>query len=102
MSLSPVSMKAISLSASDVSICQLGIGLNIDDHHLSNLRFADDILLLATNKDDVIAMLEILILELEDIGLILNPNKTKILTTISANGRDAAANYLGDSKKWMA
>ena len=66
----------------ETQIHQLGIGLHINDHHLSNLRFADDILLLATNRDDAIAMLEILILELKDIGLILNPNKTKILTTI--------------------
>jgi len=62
-------------------IRQLGIGLNIHDQHLSNLRFADDILLLATSQDDAICMLEILVLELEEIGLILNPNKTKMLTT---------------------
>ena len=62
-------------------IRQLGIGLNIHDQHLSNLRFADDILLLATSQDDAICMLEILVLELEEIGLILNSNKTKMLTT---------------------
>ena len=62
-------------------IHQLGIGLNINEYHLSNLRFADDILLLATSKDDVVCMLEILTLELGEIGLILNTKKTKVLTT---------------------
>ena len=62
-------------------IRRLGIGLNIHDSHLCNLRFADDILLLATNCDDAVCMLEILILELKEIGLILNPSKTQFLTT---------------------
>ena len=62
-------------------IRRLGIGLNIHDSHLCNLRFADDILLLATNRDDAVYMLEILILELKEIGLILNPSKTQFLTT---------------------
>ena len=62
-------------------IHDLGIGLDVNDRHLSNLRFADDILLLATSKDDAICMLEILTLELAEIGLILNTKKTKVLTT---------------------
>ena len=47
-------------------IRQLGIGLNIHDQHVSNLGFADEILLLATSQDDAICMLEILVLELEN------------------------------------
>ena len=62
-------------------IHDLGIGLDVNDRHLSNLRFADDILLLATSKDDAICMLEILTLELAEIGFILNTKKTKVLTT---------------------
>ena len=62
-------------------IHDLGIGLDVNDRHLSNLRFADDILLLATSKDDAICMLEILTLELTEIGLILNAKETKVLTT---------------------
>ena len=38
-------------------------------------------MLLATSQDDTICMFEILVLELEEIGLILNPAKTKLLTT---------------------
>ena len=41
-------------------IRQLRIGLFIDDSHFTNMRFADDTLLLATSKTDVIAMLDIL------------------------------------------
>ena len=66
-------------------ILDLGMGLNVNNRHLSNLRFADDILLLAASQTDVIAMLEILFLELQDIGLILNANKMKILMTVLHN-----------------
>ena len=47
-------------------IRDLGIGLDVNDRHLSNLRFADDILLLATSKDYAICILEILNLELAE------------------------------------
>ena len=50
------------------------------DNHLFKLRFTDNILLLATSKDNAICMLEILTLKLADIGFILNIKKTKVLT----------------------
>ena len=62
-------------------IHDLGIGLDVNDRHLPNLRFADDILLLATSSDDAICMLEILTFEFTEIGLILYTKKTKVLTT---------------------
>ena len=53
----------------------------MNDRHISNLCFADDILLLATSNGDAICMLEILILELLQIYFILNTKKAKDLTT---------------------
>ena len=62
-------------------IHDLGIGLDVNDCHLCNLRFVDDMLVLAISSDDAICMLEILTLELTDVGLILITKKTKMLTT---------------------
>ena len=52
-------------------ILYLGIVLNIYDQHLSSLQFADD----------AICMIGIFVLELDEFGVIVNPNKTKLLTT---------------------
>ena len=50
---------------------------------LTNVRFADDIMLYAKSCSELMQMLESLILELGAIGLQLNSRKTKILTTAS-------------------
>lgn len=57
-------------------------GINIDGQHLTNLRFADDIILLSDNLKDIRQML----LELEEvcseIGLKINFSKTKYMTNL--------------------
>ena len=55
---------------------QLGHG-----NRLTNIRYADDLMLFATSSEDLIYMLETLIPELAACGLQLNSAKTKILTT---------------------
>ena len=62
-------------------IHDLGIGPSIYDSHLSNLRLAHDILLLATSQDDAICMLEILDKEFADVCFMFNTKKIKVLTT---------------------
>ena len=57
-----------------------GIKLN-DTHRLTNLRYADDLLLFGKSLAEVLEMLEILSAELVGVGLSINGSKTKILTT---------------------
>eukprot|EP00973_Karenia_brevis_P063554 8831217-Karenia_brevis.AAC.1 len=49
---------------------------------LTNLRFADDILLLGKNENELYEMMALLFDELEKAGLELNAKKSKILTTM--------------------
>ena len=46
-----------------------------------NFRFADDLLLFAVSKEELIFMLEELIRALQEVGLVLNASKTFVLTT---------------------
>ena len=48
---------------------------------LLDLRFADDLLLFAALKEQLISMLEELIGALQEVGLVLNASKTFVLTT---------------------
>ena len=50
-------------------------------HRLTNLRYADDLLLFGKSLAEVLEMLEILSAELVGVGLSINGSKTKILTT---------------------
>ena len=59
---------------------QLGHG-----NRLTHIRYADDLMLVATSSKDLIYMLETLIPELAACGLQLNSAKTKILTTSPLN-----------------
>lgn len=56
------------------------IGLNINGERLSNLRFADDIVLLSENHDELQYMLRTLDEQSRECGLAMNPEKTCILT----------------------
>ena len=47
------------------------------DGLLNNLRFADDILLIARPSNDITSMLSDIIIEAADAGLLLHPDKTK-------------------------
>lgn len=62
---------------------KLNDGITIDGKKLSNIRFADDIVLLATSAKK----LEAMIVELQnlssEVGLQLNPQKTKVMTNNS-------------------
>ena len=55
-------------------------GLNIDGTHLHHLRFADDIVLISTDMDELNIMLNELNEESRKIGLRMNLNKTKIMS----------------------
>ena len=51
-------------------------GITVGGRQLSNLRYADDTVLLATSKEDLQKLLEIVINESEKLGLNLNAKKT--------------------------
>ena len=55
-------------------------GLRVNGRNLNNLRFADDIVLIATSLDDMITMIKDLSKASENIGLRINNNKSFILT----------------------
>jgi len=57
-------------------------GLKIDGQSLSNLRFADDIVLLADNLEDIRIMLQELQEVCATVGLKMNIGKTKFMTNL--------------------
>lgn len=61
-------------------------GLNIDGERLTNLRFADDIVLFAKNPDDLKEMIQQLAHESREVGLQINHSKTKIITNSTEIG----------------
>ena len=88
----------------------LGIDLGDGGEHLTNLRFADDLLLFAYSEREVCFLLDTLVSELLKVGLALNAKKTKALTTtaqapstiqtpdgltINVINRDSAHKWLG-------
>ena len=54
---------------------------------LTNVRYADDLMLYAKHCDELVFMMELLIEELSAVGLHLNTSKTKILTTTALADR---------------
>ena len=59
----------------------LGCGIVVDEgERLTNIRYADDLLVFATSADELCRMTEILQEELARVGLQLNSSKTKALT----------------------
>ena len=48
---------------------------------MTNIRFADDIMLIGKSLEEVVQMLELMIAILKEYGLELNMGKTMILTT---------------------
>ena len=55
------------------------------DELLTNVRYADDLMLYARSYSDLATMVECLVEELAAVGLNLNTSKTKILTTENLN-----------------
>ena len=51
------------------------------DTRLPNLRYADDLMIFATSREELVSMVEMLVQELSLIGLQLNGTNTKVLTT---------------------
>ena len=58
-----------------------GIDLHDGGELLLDLRFADDILVFATSSQQAAYLFDELVVASADVGLILNANKTKLLTT---------------------
>lgn len=54
--------------------------INVDGTSLTNLRFADDIVLFAKTPEDITKMIVDLATESEKVGLKLNPEKTRVMT----------------------
>ena len=65
----------------------VGKGFALDENktspRLTNIRYADDLLLFAQSEQELIMMIETLIEVLEEYGLELNTSKTKILSTVN-------------------
>ena len=59
---------------------QKSVGLNINGRRLSNLRFADDIVLFARTAIELQDMMAELNKRSKEVGLWMNPTKTKIMT----------------------
>lgn len=55
---------------------------NISKTRLCNLRFADDLLLIASTKRQLTRMLKELMEAVNRVGLVMHPGKTKILTNV--------------------
>ena len=51
------------------------------DTRLTNLRYADDLMIFATSREELVSMVEMLVQELSLIGLQLHGTNTKVLTT---------------------
>ena len=68
---------------------EMGIYLSDNDHDcLTNLRFADDVLLLASSKEQIRKMLCEFSKSTEKVGLRIHPEKTKILSNQSIINSD--------------
>ena len=57
-----------------------GLGTNINGEHLTHLRFADDVVLMAETLEDLNTMLEDLRNPSQQVGLKMNLDKTKIMS----------------------
>ena len=71
-------------------------GLVIAGKKISNIRYADDLMLYTRSLQDLKDMTELLITELGAVGLQFNASKTKILTTFSGS-RPMHVELAGDS-----
>ena len=81
-----------------------GYGLLIDSPSdpLTNLRFADDIMLVAQSRSDASKMLADLAKEALHYGLEINLGKTKILTTEQSGGSVRSFSLNGDTVEVLA
>jgi retron-type reverse transcriptase len=56
------------------------VGININGRRLSNLRFADDIVIFAKSTTELQEIMTELNTRSKEMGLLMNPSKTKIMT----------------------
>ena len=68
--------------------CGVLIGPLAQNDRLCNLRFADDVLLVATSKRQLTIMLAELMEAVSKLGLVLHAGKTKILTNVTNENSD--------------
>ena len=69
---------------------------NLSDHdrdYLTNLRFADDVMLFATSKEQIRKMMCDFKKQTEKVGLRIHPDKTKILRNQSTINSDTKKAY---------
>ena len=60
------------------------VGIPVDtEERLTNIRYADDLMIYALSCSELCSMIELLCVELQKVGLHLNMDKTKIFTTDS-------------------
>ena len=57
------------------------ISNNIEHERLTNVRFADDLIIYSSSLEELTDMLDLLVEELQKVGLELNSSKSKIFTT---------------------
>ena len=79
-----------------------GMGIYLSDHDhdcLTNLRFADDVLLFATSKEQIQKMLCEFKKSTEKVGLRIHPDKTKILSNQSTINSDTKKQLEVDDMK---
>ena len=63
---------------------------NIRYERLTNIRYADDIIMFAKTLDEAQLMIEFLVEVFAECGLELNAKKTKILSTTTTNTQQVA------------
>ena len=69
-------------------------GIKVARRNINNLRYADDITLMAESKEELKSLLMKVKEESENVGLKLNIQKTKIMASSSINSRQIIG------KKW--
>ena len=86
-----------------------GVVIDNEQETLSNLRFADDVILVASSKSDTMKMLTDLKSAAAKFGLLINWSKTKIMTTDASSRKSAlkCGEHIvevlqnGDSEKYL-
>ena len=73
-------------------------GIKIARRNINNLRYADDTTLMAESEEELKSLLTKVQVESEKVGLKLNIQKTKIITSWQIDGETVADFILGGSK----
>ena len=84
----------LSTRKKDWSEKRLGITIGEGSGKLTNLRFADDLLLVATSLAELTKMIEKLSQEVSEFGLAIHPQKTKVLGNVADSRRTPNAGFV--------